>query len=173
MIQGLFTPAHWDTYIVQTTSGPAVELLADRDRVHRAFLAGWEIEDTGPTTFVHGDANLTNVYLDAAGAPRFLDWQFASRSDPYQDVTLFMVGALSIEDRQTHEEALLRGYLGARGAGAEGWEDAWDAYRRHPLHGAMYALTPEEMQPAQVRSALTDRFAQAALDHDTFALLGV
>jgi Ecdysteroid kinase-like family len=173
MIDGLFNPLHWDAYIVQTTSGPAVELLADRDRIHRAFIAGWAIEDARPTTFVHGDANLTNVYLDAANAPRFLDWQFASRSDPYQDVTLFMIGALSIDDRRAHEEALLRGYLAARGPGAETWDDAWDAYRRHPLHGAMYALTPEEMQPASIRSALTDRFAQAALDHDTLNLLGV
>ena len=171
MVRGLLSPEHWDAHIGQTVSGPVLDVLTDRLRVGRAFDALWASEDTRPPTFVHGDANLTNVYLDAAGAPRFLDWQFACRCDPLHDVALFLVGALSVEDRRTHEQALLRGYLAARGEGAEPFDTAWDAYRRHPLHGVMYALTPEAMQPADVRAALADRFAQAAVDLETLAAL--
>ena len=171
MVRGLLYPEHWDAHIGQTTSGPVLDVLTDRARISRAFEALWASEDTRPPTFVHGDANLTNVYLDAVGAPRFLDWQFACRCDPFHDVTLFLVGALSVEDRRTHEQALLRGYLAARGEPAEPFDAAWNAYRRHPLHGVMYALTPEAMQPADVRAALADRFAQAAVDLETLTAL--
>jgi len=172
MVQGLLAPDHWDAHIAQTTSGPVLDVLSDRQRVARAFQALWTSEDGRPNTLIHGDANLTNVYVDADGSPRLLDWQFACRSDAYHDVALFLIGALSTDDRRAHEQALLRTYLDARGSDAESFNDAWDAYRRHPLHGAMYALTPEQMQPADIRAALADRFAQAALDFDTLGLLG-
>lgn len=172
MVGGLLTPAHWDTYIGQATGGPVLDVLDDRERVGRAFGALWATEDAGPQALTHGDANLTNVYLDAAGSPRFLDWQFAGLGDAYHDVALFLIGALSVADRRAHEQPLLRAYLAARGDTAETFNEAWTAYRRHPLHGAVYALTPEEMQPSAIRAALADRFAQAALDLDTYRLLG-
>lgn len=172
MVQGLLTPAHWDTHIGQTVEGPVLDVLDDRERVARAFGALWATEDARPRALIHGDANLTNVYLDAAGAPRFLDWQFAGLADAYHDVALFLIGALSVEDRRTHERPLLRAYLAGRGDTAETFDEAWTAYRRHPLHGAVYALTPEQMQPAAIRAALAERFAQAALDLDTLRLLG-
>jgi hypothetical protein len=171
MVAGLLTSEHWDACREQVADGPARDVLVDREAVLGAFQALWASEDARPRSFVHGDANLTNVYLDDRGAPRFLDWQFACRGDAFHDVALFLIGALSVEDRREHEQALLRQYLDLRGEGAGSFDEAWDAYRRHPLHGAMYALTPEAMQPAAVRNALTQRFAQAVLDFDTFALL--
>ena len=171
MVAGLLTPENWDACREQVVSGPARDVLTDREAVLGAFEALWASEDARPRSFIHGDANLTNVYLDDRGSPRFLDWQFACRGDAYHDVALFLIGALAIEDRREHEEALLRRYLDLRGVGAGSFADAWDAYRRHALHGAMYALTPEAMQPAPVRNALTERFARAVMDFDTFALL--
>lgn len=171
MVGSLLGAEHWDAHIGQTTAGPVLEVLGDRVRIGEAFAALWAAQDARPATFIHGDANPTNVYLDADGEPRFLDWQFACRSDAYHDVALFLIGALSVEDRRDHERELLRAYLEVRGEGAESFDEAWTAYRRQPLHGAMYALTPEQMQPADVRSALADRYAQAALDLETLALL--
>lgn len=172
MVGGLLGPEHWDAHIGQTTAGPVLEVLADRIRIGKAFAALWTAQDARPATFIHGDANPTNVYLDVDGEPRFLDWQFACQSDAFHDVALFLIGALSVEDRRDHERELLRLYLDARGDDGDP-DGAWDAYRRQPLHGAMYALTPEAMQPADIRSALADRYAQAALDLDTLKLLGV
>jgi aminoglycoside phosphotransferase (APT) family kinase protein len=149
------------------------EVLTSRDRLLAGFDAMWADEDRRPRRLVHGDANLTNVYLDRAGAPRFLDWQFVARSDAYHDVAFFLIGALSTESRRGAEEDLLRTYLDARGPSAEPFDVAWDAYRRHALYGIIYALTPEAMQPAAIRDALGARFAHAVLDHRTFALLGV
>ena len=171
IVDSLFAPAHWDAYIGQTTQGPVLEVYADRDRVAQAYAALWVAQDARPATFVHGDANPTNVYFDADGSTRFLDWQFACRTDAYQDVACFLVGALSTEDRREHEQALLKEYLAARGEGAESFDDAWAAYRRNAIYGSVYCLTPEEMQPAAVRAPLADRYAQAALDLDTLALL--
>lgn len=153
--------------------GPVGRVLMSRERLLAGFQAMWADEDRRPRRFIHGDANLTNVYLDADGEPRFLDWQFAGRGDAYHDVAFFLIGALSSEDRRNAEERLLRCYLVARGAEAETFDVAWDAYRRHALYGIIYALTPETMQPAEIRDAMSARFAHAVLDHDVLSLLGV
>lgn len=171
IVDSLFAPAHWEAYIGQTTAGPVLDVFADRERIASAYRQLWAAQDARRPTFVHGDANPTNVYFDADGTTRFLDWQFACRTDPYQDVACFVVGALSTDDRREHEQALLRDYLAARGAGAEIFAEAWDAYRRNAVYGAVYCLTPEEMQPAAVRAPLADRYAQAALDLDSLTLL--
>ncbi|MGQ0464189.1 MAG: phosphotransferase [Sporichthyaceae bacterium] len=171
IVDSLFTPAHWDAYIGQTTAGPVLEVFTDRERLARLYSLLWAAQDAAPATFVHGDANPTNVYFAADGSTRFLDWQFACRADPFQDVACFLVGSLSTPDRRANEQALLRDYLAARGEGAESFDDAWTAYRRNAVYGAVYCLTPEEMQPAAVRAPLADRYAQAAIDLETVALL--
>ncbi|GAA0622651.1 phosphotransferase [Sporichthya brevicatena] len=171
IVDSLFAPEHWDAYIGQTTAGPVLEVFAEREQIAAAYQRLWAAQDARPATFVHGDANPTNVYFGADGSTRFLDWQFACRTDAYQDVACFLVGSLSIEDRRAHEQALLHEYLAARGEGAESFDDAWSGYRTNAVYGAVYCLTPEEMQPATVRAPLADRYAQAALDLETLNLL--
>ncbi|WP_019877208.1 phosphotransferase [Sporichthya polymorpha] len=171
IVDSLFAPEHWDAYIGQTTAGPVLEVFAEREQIGAAYKRLWAAQDARPATFVHGDANPTNVYFGADGSTRFLDWQFACRTDAYQDVACFLVGSLSTEDRRANEQALLREYLAARGEGAESFDDAWTAYRTNAVYGAVYCLTPEEMQPATVRAPLADRYAQAALDLETLSLL--
>jgi hypothetical protein len=169
-------PEHWDTCMRQDQSDAVRELFADRDRVVRGFRAVWAAEDAGHRVLTHGDANVTNVYLDAGGAPTFVDWQFPALNSWAHDVTAFLVGSLDVAERRANEQALLRNYLAAlagQGGPDPGWDAAWRTYRCHHLHGATYALTPDEMQPADVRAANADRYAAAALDHDTLGLLGV
>lgn len=179
MVAGLLTPEHWDAQLARGQSDLVLSVLDDRERIRRGFEATWAFEESRPRGLTHGDANPTNTYFDATGRPRFVDWQFAALYDWAHDVGLFLIGALTTEDRRDHEVDLLREYLAARAArGGSGtevptWDDAWDAYRRHTLHGLMYALTPPEMQPPEVCAALAGRFAQAAVDHDTLGLLGV
>jgi hypothetical protein len=169
-------PESWDAGLRQEQSAVVRELLADRDRVVRGFHAVWAGEDAGARVLTHGDANLTNVYLDASDTPVFVDWQFPAHNNWAHDVALFLVGSLDIADRRAGEQDLLRHYLAAlsgHGGPAPSWDDAFLDYRRHHLHGATYALTPDAMQPADVRAANADRYATAALDHDTLGLLGV
>lgn len=65
------------------------------------------------------------------------------------DVAYFMVGSLSIVDRQHHEDALLR----------------------HHLHGVMWAFCPPQMQDPDARAEMPRRHVQAAADHETLAIL--
>ena len=52
-------------------------------------------------------------------------------------------------------------------------EEAWLCYRQRHLAGVTFALTPPEMQPQNICDAFAERFARAAINHGTFALLGV
>jgi hypothetical protein len=48
---------------------------------------------------------------------------------------------------------------------------AFEAYRRHLLHGLMYAFIPDEMQPVELCAPFVERFAAAITDHGTLDLL--
>jgi aminoglycoside phosphotransferase (APT) family kinase protein len=39
-------------------------------------------------TLVHGDAVVTNILVDGAGTPRYVDWEWAGFGDPAQDLAL-------------------------------------------------------------------------------------
>ena len=54
-----------------------------------------------------------------------------------------------------------------------GLEEAWEAYRRHAMHGFMWPFTPLEMQPIEIVTAEGDCFGAAVSDLDTFGALGV
>jgi hypothetical protein len=170
MVAGLLTPEHWNSHIDTVDSDAVRAVLTSSERIARAFVALWADEDERPATLIHGDANPTNGCLDG-DAPRFVDWQFVCRGDAAHDVALFLIGALDPAERREQERPLLRTYLAARGADAEPVAEFWTAYRRHAIHGAAYALTPDVMQPREVRAALADRFAQAMLDLDSLDLL--
>ena len=91
------------------------------------------------------------------------------------DVTYFLVGALDIAARRTHERDLLKHYLDALAAGgapAPDQETALAAYRRHHLHGLSFAVCPPEKQGEEVCRLMGERYAAAVADHDTLAALG-
>ena len=176
MILGVLQPEHWKKQMALTGSPAARVVLADRDRAQRAFVAKWALDDASEHCFTHGDAHMANLYFDASGQPLFLDWQMAAMAHWANDVNIFLVGALSVEDRRAHERDLLQHYLAARrgvGAPEVTMEEAWLCYRQRHLAGVTFALTPPEMQPQDVCDAFAERFAQAAIDHGTLELLGV
>lgn len=172
----VLTPENWARQLGSEPSETVRSALSDRDRYLQGLRRTWELEDAVAGCLTHGDANITNVYLSADGKLHFVDWQFVSKSHWAHDVAFFLICGLSVEDRREHEQDLLREYLklrSGRGGEAPSWDEAWRDYRIHTLHGLMYALTPNEMQPAEVRAPLSERFAQALLDHDSYGLLGV
>lgn len=78
----------------------------------------------GPETFVHGDAQPTNVILPTreGARPRLIDWQGSGRGAPLRDVARFLVLALTTEDRRVHQDDLLEAYcdeLGLRGVSTD------------------------------------------------------
>lgn len=115
-----------------------------------------------------------NTYVAGDKKPRFFDWQIVNVGPWSIDLSYFMVGALSIADRQQHEMTLLRHYLdilSASGIGAPSFDEAVLAYRQHHVHGLMWATCLPEMQKPERIAAITERYATAATDHNTLEVL--
>jgi hypothetical protein len=170
VVDSFLTPAHWDAYMDLPQTAAFDAALRDRDRVERAVHELWAADDAEVLSVSHGDPHVGNTYVLDDRVPRFLDWQTTCLAPWSDDVAYFLVGALDVEDRRKHEEDLLRHYLdalAAAGGEAPSYSAAWDAYRRHHLHGLMFALCPPEMQPAEVCRVMGDRYAAAAIDHGT------
>jgi hypothetical protein len=174
VVNGFMTEQHWAEYLTRPQTASFIEELQDRDRVQRAIHRLWQLDDADVLSVSHGDPHPGNTYLLSDGVVRFLDWQTTCLAPWSDDVAYFLVGILDVEQRRANETDLLRHYLGAlasTGAGAPSFDDAWLAYRRHHLHGLTFALCPPEMQPPEVCALMGDRYAAAAIDHDTLAVV--
>ena len=91
----------------------------------------FELWTTGPKTVIHGDTHIGNLFFegDTVG---FLDWGLIAVNTPMREVSYFLNMAMDIEERRTHEQALLRHYLAARssyGASPMTFNEAWAAHR--------------------------------------------
>jgi hypothetical protein len=166
---------HWDALLQLPQTDSLPDELRDRERVVAAMHRQWEIDDHCVPCLSHGDAHIGNTYrIPGQVAPRFLDWQVLSLGPWSIDVAYFMVGSLTIADRQRHEEELLAHYLdvlGGHGAPAPTFDEAMSALRRHHLHGVMWAFCPPQMQDPDGCAEMGRRHVQAAVDHETLAVL--
>jgi len=173
--ESFLDPDYWAEYMTRPQTSTFDDALRDRNRVGRAIHRLWQCDDQEALSVSHGDPHVGNTYSLGDGMLRFLDWQTTCLAPWSDDVAYFVAGALGVEERRKHETDLLSHYLRAliaTGAPAPAFDDAWLAYRRHHLHGLMFALCPPEMQPAEVCTLMGDRYANAAIDHDTLACLG-
>ena len=135
----------------------AAVYIAQRDALH----ALW---DEGPTTIIHGDAHIGNVF-DDQGRTGFLDWGLIVASTPLRDVSYFISMTLSVEDRRAHERRLIEHYLDVRRALGGASIEPDEAWRAHRLHAAY--LAPASCQivtfPDDI-GARRERFAMAFLE---------
>jgi len=177
MGQMFHQPAHWDRMLGLPQTACLTDDMRDRDRVVAGLHRQWALDDAGVQCLAHGDAHIGNTYrMPGETAPRFLDWQVFSLGSWSVDASYFLVGSLTVADRQREEEALLRHYLdvlAAQGVTAPSFDEAMDSYRKHHLHGVMWAFCPPEMQDPQDCAEMAQRHVSAAIDHDTLAALEV
>jgi hypothetical protein len=151
--------------------------LLDRDRFVEGLAAyrAWVAE--GPACLLHGDAHMNNLYFERDGSAGFLDWQMCGHGRWAHDVGYFVGSALDLTDRRDHEEALLRSYieaLGAAGAPAPGFNEAWLDYRRSVFFGfAQFLFNWDSTQAPEYNMAAFARFAAAMVDLRTYEALGV
>lgn len=174
VIDVLLGPDMWDVNLARPLARFVPAALRDPARVRRALQAMWQAAAGLSPTLIHGDAHLGNMYFLADGAPGFLDWQSPMIGPPMDDVTYFLIGALSIADRRAHERELLRHYLEqlvAAGAAAPSFDAAWLTYRQQVMHGFMWVATPPQMQPDDIVEANTERFSAAAEDLESLRAL--
>jgi hypothetical protein len=151
-------------------------LNADNALLDRAYagLNAWANAQPGPFTLVHGDCHIGNTYLYPDGRRIWLDWQLCRVGHAYRDMTYFMTGALTVEERRGAEEALIRHYrdaLVATGvAGVPDLDTIRDHYRRWPIYGLQAWLQVEDAWGMGGPAAI-ERFSAAIEDHGTFDLL--
>lgn len=169
----LVSSDHFARYIHRAAPGIASG-LTDRDAVAHGLEAMFASDAALPQTLVHGDPHLGNTFRERNGRPGFLDWQFVGRGPAIWDVTYYLTGALTPEERQATEHDLLTLYrraLTAHGVDAPSRDELWLAHRRHMLHGYLSLLTPEESQPESFATTMGQRFSYAATDLDTLGAL--
>ena len=98
--------------------------------------------DDQPSTLVHGDVRLSNLFVsqDSVG---FVDWQAAKHTHGCYDLAYFLTQSLSTETRREHESYLIRHYqqqLARNGTGAPAIEELEFAYKLCALYCLCYPI---------------------------------
>lgn len=175
VILSLMGEAEWaKRFFDEAAKPPVPDHMTDRERMIRAFKTLWATTNQNHLCVTHGDTHIGNTFITPAGEPGFLDWQGLHTNSFLHDVTYFIVGTLTVEDRRAHEVELFEHYLAdlqkAGGPKLEK-EAVWDDYRKHHLHGFAWALTPPMMQPKDIVDTMSARHCAAIVDHKSLELL--
>ena len=96
-----------------------------------------------PTTFVHGDVRLDNMFFDGGDGIAMIDWQVCGIGSGLYDVAYFLGSNIPTELRREIERDTLMEYRDiVAGMGAENFtfEDCWQLYRRNMLSLLMTAV---------------------------------
>jgi hypothetical protein len=162
-------------------SPEAIELAEMTQAVFEDLLRAGIAE--APITVCHGDFRADNLMFDDFAEHdrdrvAVLDWQISYRGAAVTDVAYFLCQSLTVDERRTYEQALVRGWYDAV-ADAHGGELAdypfdlaWRQYRRATLGTTVYPVTGVgAMDPANERGrelllAMATRSFTAALDLD-------
>ena len=134
-------------------------------------------------TLGHGDYRLDNLLFDPAGAVHAVDWPTLSVGQPGRDLAYFCGTSLEVEDRRTHEQAVVRAYRGAlldHGVDGTGYSEAtaFEDYRLGVLQGPLITVlgvayaTAGRSERADAMFLTMFRRSLAAIDDlDPFGLL--
>ncbi|MEE8311799.1 MAG: phosphotransferase [Candidatus Binatia bacterium] len=144
-------------------------IVAARDRLERAWAEG-------PTTLLHGDSHIGNMYFvgDTVG---LLDWQVAQRGQGMRDVSYFLVNSVPTEIRRAHERDLIelwRAVLEEGGVCPPAFDTAWRQHRLHATYtwiGSAVTAAAPQLQPAPIARAGLSRACRALVDLDSLAAL--
>jgi hypothetical protein len=176
-VDTLLEPGHYAQCLSEKRGSTKPKAFHDVNRVLAGLKANWAQADTGPQTFVHGDAHQGNMFFEADGAPGYLDFQAYVRCSSLHDANYMIVGSLDPEDRRQHDRELVKLYLEElRLLGVPDvwpWDEAWERFKRHTMHGMLWFTTPVAMQPIEVVEPSGIRFGLAAADYDLANLLGI
>jgi hypothetical protein len=146
--------------------------LAHADALH----ALWQ---EGPTTVIHGDPHIGNVF-DDHGVTGFLDWGITSTGTPLRDVSYFLAMSLDVEDRRAHERDLLAHYLDLHNRRSDtrlDFDAAWTTHRIHAAYtvvaSCQIVTVPANQSPAReiFSNAFLERAKAAVTDLDSISAL--
>lgn len=175
--QALLTMMGTYDAVVSGPDRPSIpQYQRDQKRVTAVLESHYGSRNPKFQCLLHGDAHLGNTYLDN-GAPRFLDWQMIHIGSAFHDVSYFIAGALTIEDRRAHEWEIVDHYLAKLkecGVRDNLKSTDWDVrveYRKSFLAGVGWLMCPYQMQPKDCVHAMAARYSAALSDHKVFELV--
>ncbi|KAI0485479.1 kinase-like domain-containing protein [Xylaria cf. heliscus] len=166
----------YETVVNGPDRPPVQAYLKNQDRVTAILKKHYRSRNPKFQCLLHGDAHLGNTYLDD-GAPRFLDWQMIHIGSAFHDVSYYIAGALTVEERRAHEWELVDHYLatlrrlGVRDDIKSTDEDLRNEYKKSFLAGIGWIMCPYEMQPKDCVHAMAVRYATAIDDHKVLELV--
>lgn len=150
--------------------------LDDPRRVERAYdkLVAFERAFEAPYCVLLGDCHQGNTYILPNGERLWLDWQLGRRGRPWRDLTYFMVGSLTIEERRQNQRDLIAHYrdkLVATGArNVIGVDEIFEQYSRWVMYG-IQAWVANMDSWGQNGLPMNERFFAAGEDLGTWKLL--
>ncbi|CAF3518259.1 unnamed protein product [Fusarium graminearum] len=169
MIMGL--TEMWDDQILGADRPPCPDVIKkSQERTVSAIKKHFATKNPKFICLIHGDPHTGNTYSNKAGNPRFLDWQTFHIGSPFHDLTYFIVGALSVEGRRTHEMTIVDHYLDtlARFGGpslSTKDDEVMREYSKSMMSGMGWILTPYTFQPKERVFAMCERYGAAIVDH--------
>jgi hypothetical protein len=138
-------------------------------------LSAYELALPGPRCLVHGDAHQGNNFLRANGERVWVDWQLVRKGTALRDVSYFIVGALTIDERRSADRDLVEHYrqrLLASGAeGVPDRDEAWQQFIRWPGYGGQAWLGNINQWGQRSGVEMVRRQFAALDDYETVRLL--
>ncbi|MGH9028162.1 MAG: phosphotransferase, partial [Acidimicrobiales bacterium] len=128
----------------------------------------------------HADFRVDNLLFGGPdGRVAVVDWQTVTLGPPVADLSYFLGGSITTEDRRVHEESLVHHYhehLVAGGVEGYGFDELWADYGRYAYSGLLMAVGAAMMVERTERGdamflAMAHRAAVHALDMDSASML--
>jgi Ser/Thr protein kinase RdoA (MazF antagonist) len=122
------------------------EILSVGARFFRNIETYHHAQQTAPQAVTHGDFRPDNILFggkDGEVPVTVVDWQTVDACAPLLDVSYFVGGALSTEDRRANERALLERYLeelGRHGVTGYSFDDCWHDYALFSLQNYLVGV---------------------------------
>jgi hypothetical protein len=146
-------------------------LFARAKEIWPATLAAVEQQRHLPHTLLHADVHLRNWYVSETGSMGLSDWQNACRGHWGRDVAYTLCTSMSVEQRRTLAQPLLRFYLETlheAGGPAVAFDEGWNCIKRELLPALAWwtvTLTPSpempDMQPKESTFEMIRRLTHA------------
>jgi hypothetical protein len=157
------------------------EFLAIGDRLS-SELPGWLATLDEPRCLWHCDFRLDNLLFGARGGEiplAVVDWQAVAAAPGVIDASYFLGAGLPVQQRRSHERALIRHYhqaLLAHGVEDYSWESCWREYRLNAIAGLVIGLNASVHVKRTTRGdemfmTMARRHGAHILDSDSLALI--
>lgn len=152
-------------------------LWSRRKEIWPATLASLDTQAVLPRGLAHGDVHLKNWYRVSDGTLGLGDWGVVHRGHWGRDLAYCLTTGLSIDDRRTHQDDLLRHYLAEleiRGGASVELAEAQAIVRQAIMTALAFwtmTVTPvaemPDMQPEDTALTFTSRLAAAVDDWES------